>query len=209
MEEEFLTVCRSGTQSGSLPARQTATSVNKQFWDVLKTIDMLSRPQLFRDIQATAAWVLMALSSLYNTARMYVAPPQVSHAYDAGSNRVARGIGPARAGTKYLTCTLKSDTFLAHALSLATRGYADDLVRTYIAHSYIELNDISQLTTSSPATALGPRALQLHPEDGLRFCGFKAGLSTFLTKNVQNKTMQKYVLFNSHSQDNMLAAFYR
>ena len=66
-----------------------------------------------------------------------------------------------------LTCTFESDTFPAHAVPVATGGYADDLARTSIARSYKELDDINQLTTSSLATALGRRALQLHPKKGI------------------------------------------
>ena len=45
--------------------------VSEQFWDVVKAFDMLSRSQLFQDIQATAVWVLVALRSLYKRARMF------------------------------------------------------------------------------------------------------------------------------------------
>ena len=47
---------------------------------------------------------------------------------------------------------------------MATGGYADELARSSTARSYTEINDINQLTASSLATALGRRALQLHPK---------------------------------------------
>ena len=46
--------------------------VSEQFWDVVKAFNMLSRPQFFQDIQATPVWVLVALRSLSNRARIFV-----------------------------------------------------------------------------------------------------------------------------------------
>ena len=57
--------------------------------------------------------------------------------------------------------------FPLKTVPLATGGYADDLARTSIASSYKELNDINQVTTSSLASALRRRALQLHPKKGV------------------------------------------
>ena len=65
--------------------------VGEQFWDVVKAFDMLSRPKLFHDMQATAVWVLMALSSLCNRARMFAA-----HLWFLTHTRVRQGdsLGP-------------------------------------------------------------------------------------------------------------------
>ena len=48
-----------------------------------------------------------------------------------------------------LMCTCEPDTLPAHAVPLASGGYADDLARTFFVRSYKELNDFNQLTTSS------------------------------------------------------------
>ena len=65
-----------------------------------------------------------------------------------------------------LTCTYEPDT--SHFCSaVATGRYADDLAQTTIARSSRrKLNDINKLTTSSLASALGRRALQLHRKKG-------------------------------------------
>ena len=46
-------------------ACRTGWCVSEQLWDIVKAFDMLNRPQLFHDIQATAVWVLVALRSLH------------------------------------------------------------------------------------------------------------------------------------------------
>ena len=103
-------------------------------WDVVKAFDILSRPQLFQDIQASAA--------------------EWHEEFDQ------------HPWAQRWTCTNESGTLLPSAVPLATRRHADDLARTSIARSYMELNDIHQFTTSSLSAALGRRALQLHPKKG-------------------------------------------
>ena len=126
--------------------------VSEQFWDVVKALDMLNRPQLFHDIQATAVWVLVALRSLYNRARMFVAHfwflthTGVRQGDDSGTGLFRRsydaGVGEwheeldQHQWAQRLTCIHESDTLSAHAVLLATGGYADDLARTSIACSY-------------------------------------------------------------------------
>ena len=137
---------------------------------------MLSRPQLIQDIQATAVWVLMALRSLYNRARMFVPRlwflthtgvrqgDNLDKSHDAGVAEWHEELNQHQWAQR-LTCTSEPDTLPAHAVPLAAGGYADDLARTSIAGSYRRSIDINQLTTSSLATALGRRALQLHPKN--------------------------------------------
>ena len=129
---------------------------------------MLSRPQLFQDIQASVAWVSEPLRCLYDRARMLVA-----HHWFLTHTGVRQGdnLGPGLfrrscdAGVaewhadlvqhpwaQRLSCTCESGTLVLSAVH--------GLARSSIARSHMELSDINHLSTSSVAAALGRRAFR-------------------------------------------------
>ena len=100
--------------------------VSEQFWDVVKAFDMLRRPQLSQDIQATTVWVLVALRSLYNRARMFVA--RLWFLTCTGVKRPGLFCGSYDAGVAEWHEDLNQHQWAE--MSLATRGNADDLAIT-------------------------------------------------------------------------------
>ena len=128
----------------------------------MKAFDTLGRPQLFQDIHAAAVWVLVALRGLCNRtpmfpARLWFLTCTVVRQVDNLGSGLFRRSYDAQVAEWH-------EELNEHQWAERLTCNYDDPARTSISSSHNELNDINQVTTSSLASALRRRALQLHPK---------------------------------------------